>query len=198
MNIEAQKNNFKNHIATLTKYDNITILDFANPENSNYKIRFIFEEDTFTLHISGDLGYLTAFNPTNMCFEHFSDFTHNLGYFREKIKSHSRYLDEYDEKDAEKELREILEEYDPEDLDLDGNETDMKDEKIEEIISDVLQDFDYREGIGAHGYDALSEIDPDCFEYYDGLGRHNSGILELYMLAFELATTQLKERGLLS
>ena len=39
INIEAQKKNFENHIATLTDCGNIKILDFKNPESSNYRIR---------------------------------------------------------------------------------------------------------------------------------------------------------------
>ena len=81
MNVEKQKENFKDHIATLRKYDNITILDFENPDCINYRIRFLFEEDRCVLHISGDLGSLTASNFNNMCYEHFEDYVQNPGYF---------------------------------------------------------------------------------------------------------------------
>lgn len=58
MNLERQKERFKNHVATLTDYGNIKILDFKEPGSSIYRIRFLFEEDYYRLHISGDLGEL--------------------------------------------------------------------------------------------------------------------------------------------
>lgn len=45
MDLEKQKENFKNHIATFTDYGNIKIVDFKAPETSHYRIRFLFEED---------------------------------------------------------------------------------------------------------------------------------------------------------
>ena len=45
MNLERQKECFKNHIAIFTDYGNIKILDFKNPNSSNYRIRFLFEEE---------------------------------------------------------------------------------------------------------------------------------------------------------
>ena len=85
MNIELEKENFKNHIATFTDYGNIKILDFKNPKSYDYRIRFLFEEDYCRLHISGDLGELIASNYNNMTFEKFSDFVNNVGYFEQKV-----------------------------------------------------------------------------------------------------------------
>lgn len=62
MNLERQKENFRNHIAKLSDYGNIKILDFQRSDSSEYRIRFLFEEDYCRLHISGDLGELTATN----------------------------------------------------------------------------------------------------------------------------------------
>lgn len=52
INIEAQKEHFKNHVAKFTDYGNIKILDFKNPDSIVYQIRFIFEEDRCKLHIA--------------------------------------------------------------------------------------------------------------------------------------------------
>ena len=86
MDLERQKEQFKNHVATFTDYGNIKILDFKNPRDSHYRIRFLFEEDYCRLHISGDLGELIASNYCNMTFNHFTDFVNNIGYFVEKIE----------------------------------------------------------------------------------------------------------------
>lgn len=181
INIERQKKNFENHVATLTDYGNIKVLDFKNPESSNYRIRFMFEEDYCRCHISGDLGSLVATNYNNMTFEGFKDFVHNTGYFEGKIDCHSRKLYEYDEDLAEKELREHLEDYFENDDDGD----------MEDVISDMFDDFG-DDGFGSKAYDIMSEYDSDCWEYLSSLGRVSTGILDLYMLAFELATEQLE------
>lgn len=81
---------FKNHKATIKFYDNITVLDFKNPNSNEYRIRFLFENDYYRLHISGDIGELTATNFGNMTYERFDDFVRDVGYFRTKINCCSR------------------------------------------------------------------------------------------------------------
>ncbi len=186
---ERQKENFEEHVATLTDLGNIKILDFAKPGSSHYRIRFLFEEDYCKLHITGDLGELIAANYNNMTYEGFTDYVHNIGYFKEKIKCCSRELYEYDEDDAREYLKKHLE-----DCDYHVGFTDY--ESLDEAIDDILQDFDcYNEvkGIGPNGYEILEKIDDTCWDYAHLVGRKDSGILQLYMLAFELATSQLKE-----
>ena len=48
MNLEKQKENFKNHRAIFKDLGNIKILDFKKPNSTEYRIRFLFEEDTTT------------------------------------------------------------------------------------------------------------------------------------------------------
>lgn len=187
MNIEKQKEHFKNHIVTFTDYGNIKILDFKNPKTSHYRIRFLFEEDYYRLHISGDLGELIATNYNNMCYEDFSDFVHNTGYFEGKVDCHNRPFYEYDYEKAKQDLQKRFEDYEV------TSEYDWQtdEEYREELIDDILGDLDSRNGLGSQAYDKLSEIDADCFEWIDTIGREETGILELYMLAFELAQEQL-------
>lgn len=189
MNIEKQKEHFKDHIATLRKYDNITILDFENPDSINYRIRFLFEEDRYVLHISGDLGSLTASNYNNMCYEQFEDFVHSPGYFESKVVCHSRDFYEYDFNKAKEELEKRFEDYEIESPYEWKSDEKYREEKIEEI----LDDFYERTGLGSKAYEILSEIDPDCFEYITHIGEEKTEIIELYLLAFELAQEQLKE-----
>jgi len=191
LNIEKQKENFKNHVATFTDYGNVKILDFKEPGTSHYRIRFLFEEDYYRLHISGDLGQLVATNHNNMCYEDFSDFVHNTGYFERKIDCHDRPLYEYDYDKAKQELQERFEDYGV------TSEYDWQtdEEYREEIIEEILEDLDSDKGLGSKAYDILSEIDADCFEYIGNIGKEKTGILELYMLAFELAQEQLKTQN---
>ena len=185
LDLEHQKENFKNHVATLTKYDNITILDFKNPSSSNYRIRFLFEEDYCKLHISGDLGQLIANNYNNMTYESFSDFVNNVGYFKEKINCHDRAIVRYDEKKAETDIKEYIKTYELEDAIIEEYDS------IDYFIELVLEYFDKRTGISAKGYETFSEIDPDVFESISDFGKEETDILKLYMLAFKLAQENL-------
>ena len=192
MNLEKEKENFKHHVASFMDYGNIKVLDFKNPDSSCYRIRFLFEEDYCRLHISGDLGDLTASNFNNMTYEKFSNFVNNVGYFEEKIDCHSRRLYFYDENKAREELEKMAKEdkwllftnkYSYEEDDS---------EKLNNIINDIMIDFDDETGIGKEGYSELEDLEFDAFELVGNIGKKATGILELYMLAFKLAKEQLE------
>jgi hypothetical protein len=124
-----------------------------------------------------------------MTFEGFKDFVHNIGYFKGKIDCASRPIYEYDEELAVKELNERLA-----DVEFDSFCDETQDELREEKIQEIMDDFNSRNGLGSKAYELLNEYDQDCFEYFDSIGRKNTEILELYMLAFELATEQLNSK----
>lgn len=198
MNIEKQKEKFKNHVATYTDYGNIKILDFKNPNSSEYRIRFLFEEDYYRLHISGDLGELIATNYENMTYDKFYQFVDNIDYFKEKINCHSRHIYTYEEEKAREELLSILEDGD---LIKDNilssiryNYYESDEEKISEFLEDALEDFSSVNGISAKAFEIISDYIEDFYEEVSRIGRKNTGILELYMLAFKLAKKQLKEQ----
>lgn len=191
MDLERQKENFKNHIATFTDYGNIKILDFKKPDSSHYRIRFLFEEDYCRLHISGDLGELIATNYYNMTFDKFTDFINDTGYFKEKIDCCSRAIYWYDEQAAREELKEHIEEYGLLDY-VNKYSWESDEEKLEDTLDDILSDFSDTTGIGNNGYEVLSELDGDAWEWACDLGKKETGILDLYMLAFKLAMEQLK------
>lgn len=183
---------FKNHIATFTDYGNIKILDFKEPGTNSWQIRFLFEEDYYRLHISGDLGELIACNYNNMTYERFgSDFLHNPDYFEKKIECHSRQLYEYDYEKAKKDLLEYLAEYDWEEEMKYSHETleETRDYEIDRILDDLYTDT----GLGSQAYNRLSEIDADCYEWIGNIGKKESGILDIYLTAFELAQKQFAE-----
>lgn len=112
LNLQKEKDNFKNHVAKFTDYGNIKILDFKDPKSSHYRIRFLFEEDFCRLHISGDLGELIATNYNNMTFEGFKDFINDVGYFEGKIDCMSRPIYIYDYEQARKDILHRIEEED--------------------------------------------------------------------------------------
>ncbi len=195
IDIERAEKRFKDHVAKFTDYGNIKILDFQRPGSSEYRIRFLFQEDFYRLHISGDLGELTASNFRNMNYEDFGpDFGNNPYYFEEKIDCHERPIYEYDEDKARKDIKEMLEEYGvclPSRYYI-GADDDA--EAFEDFVDDVLEDFDDNKGISQEGYRVLSEVDSDAWEYAAGIGRERTGIIELYLLAFRLAQEDLEKQ----
>lgn len=189
MNLERQKENFKNHKAIFTDYGNIKILDFSNPNSQNYRIRFLFEEDYYRLHISGDLGELIASNYTNMTYERFTDFVNDIGYFESKVDCHSRPFYFWDEKKARTDLVEMAKK---DEWILFSNKYtwESDEERLNDIISDILCDFDEESGIGRRGYEQLSGLEDDIVKT---IGKKETGILDLYILAFKLAKEQLEK-----
>lgn len=186
IDIEKQKIRFKYHVAKFYDCGNIKILDFQKPDSNYYRIRFLFEEDCYRLHISGDLGELTAKNATNMRYEKFAeDFSNNIDYFIKKIECHSRAIYAYDVDEARKKLIEKIQIYD-----LDVGD----DDEMEKWLNRILEDFDDERGISDSGYEALQELDSDAWEYASNLGKVHTGILHLYMLAFKLAQEDLKRQ----
>ena len=169
IDLEIQKKYFENHVAKFTNYGNIKIVDFKRPDSNEYRIRFLFEEDYCRLHISGDLGELIASNYNNMTFKGFSDFVNNVGYFEGKIDCHNRRIYIYDSKEAKKDLKELLEEWDMVDEILQHDRFDFEtdEDKLEEFYEAVLEDFSDDIGIGSKGYDALSEHFCDAWGFAD-------------------------------
>ena len=188
--LESQKERFKDHIATFTDYGNIKILDFKKPDSGEYRIRFMFEEDYCRLHITGDLGDLIASNYNNMTYDKFSDFVNNAGYFEEKIDCMSRSVYFYDRDKAVTDLKKLIEEH----LIADELMEITYNSDIEYAIDDVLENFDENRGISEKGYEIMDKCICDFWEEARYIGRDRTGIIEVYLLAFKLATKQLAER----
>ena len=188
IDLEHARERFKNHVAILNTYGPISVLDFQKPFSVEYRIRFVFENDHYYLHISGDLGCMSACNFKNMNIDDFyDDFASNPGYFEEKIDSHERPLYEWDEDDAREELRrKLVEDY--------GMDEEEEGDTINDILDDVLDGYDDGVGPNLNNYSAtsrLESLDPDWWIWAPDLGKHRTGIVELYMLAFRLAWEQL-------
>lgn len=196
MDIKRAEKCFANHKATLTDYGNIKILDFKNPKSSEYRIRFLFEEDYCRLHISGDLGELTATNYYNMTYEKFSDMVRDVGYFEGKINCHSRPLYIYDEDAVKEDVLELIKEmYGLEELIEDYRNYDFysKEEVLEEFYDDILSDFSDSTGISSEARKILAKYIGEYDAYSDDIGKRKTDILDWYMFAFQLAQKQLND-----
>ena len=67
-------------------------------------------------------------------------------------------------------------------------------DSIEPVIDEVLENFDISRGVSEKGYEIMDKCICDFWEEARYIGRERTGIIELYLLAFKLATQQLKER----
>ena len=184
---EKMNMHFKNHLAILTNFGNIKILDFADPVSKDYSIRFLFDEDVYKLHISGDLGDLTATNDSNMVYNRFSDFVDNPRYFEEKIDCMSRKATIFDEKTARKELKGYIADH-PDYVKC------YLHNDVKGFIDDVMTDFSEETGISYHGINVMDDSIPGISEYAGTLGEKSTGIIEIYLEAFKLAQKQLAEK----
>jgi len=201
MNKKIMDKWFKDHVAKFSDLGNIKVLDFKNPSSNENRIRFIFEEDYYRLHITGDLGSLIATNRCNMTYEGFTDYINNPGYFAEKVDCHERPFCSFELETAKKDLRKFFVENDLVDECVERfcNYNDLKGAALNaaamsEVIDDILEDFSYTSGIGQKGYGILTEIYPDAFEYLSDIGSRPTGILDVYLYAFSLAKEQLKQQ----
>lgn len=195
MNLEYQKRFFKNHVATLTDYGNIKILDFKNPDTNDYRIRFIFEEDYYRIHISGDIGELIAYKY-DMNYDKFFRFINNTGCFEPSVCCCNRPIHTYDSELAGKQIIKWLKDTDQYDVVINDTWA-SKYYDEDDFLEDVLKDFSDTSGLGERGKDILIEVDEENDIYYElssfGL-EEEPGILDLYLLAFKLATDQLKKK----
>lgn len=193
LDLKKQEYHFRNHVAKFTDYRNIKILDFKAPGTSNYRIRFLFEEDYCRLHISGDLGHLTATNYNNMCWGKFyEDFSNNSGYFEEKVDCHDRRFYEYDETLARKQLAEWMQD---EGVDDDVTESELY-LSVDETVNEIIDKLDHTKGLSESGVEMLCKLTTDTYEAYgfaSELGKQSTGIIDLYLMAFRLAVKQLNQ-----
>ena len=56
-----------------------------------------------------------------------------------------------------------------------------------------MEYFDDELGLSSDGYELLNKYDYRIYEGSDDFGKEETGILDVYMLAFKLAQEQLKE-----
>lgn len=197
MNLELQKKEFADHVATLQDYGDIKVLDFQKPETNHYRIRFIFEEDHDRVHISGDLGELIAYNHAGLNFRDFIDYCYrHRVWFKSKVLCSSRPLQTYDRELAEKQLKEKLKDKQLFDEVL-AYFGDLDYEVVTAFfVGEVLVDFSGGGGIGEDGKWLLSSIDSTGFWPIDEIGLDRGpDIVDLYLLAFKLAYRQLQEKG---
>lgn len=197
MNLELQKEMFADHVATLTDFGNIKVLDFQKPESNYYRIRFIFEEDHDRVHISGDLGELIAYNYAGLNFRNFIDYCRrDCIFFKLRVKCSSNPLYTYDRELAEKQLLQKTKDNYTLDRIADYFDVCEPEDAAKTFIEDVLDGFSDTEGICEIGERTLLNIDYSAFDPIDEIGlEEGPDVFDVYLLAFKLAYRQLQEKG---
>lgn len=185
--IEHAKRKFANHVATYRDLGSISILDWKNPENINYSLRYVFDKEGHTMTITGDLGYAVVCPTCMVDLEHCVDaFRNSIDYFAEKIRASSD-LYVYDEDAAKKTLREFLLSDD-----LDDDEKAYR----EALIEDIMEDYDVsRPGVRVLDDDTsnkLNSIDSDAWEWIGTIGRCYHLRVYMWMYGLQMAWEQIK------
>lgn len=162
-------------------YGDVKIVNFARPGRSAYAMRFLFDERRFALHITGDLGVVTAINQSNMTLKDCGAFCADPGYFAEKVVCMDRPRWVYDADAARAALKELFADYD-----VAGNRAAMA-----EFWREFEWGFSQRDGLSEKVADLAREI---IGEGFDGdlseIGQRESGIFEVYMGALGMARDQ--------
>ena len=194
---------FKNHKAIIKFYDNITVLDFKNPNSNEYRIRFLFENDYYRLHISGDLGELTATNFNNMTYKRFDDFVRDVDYFKTKINCCNRPLYYYSEASIRTDVLKLIPKTCPVEtfakmyMQSSGEEASENYQKdLNSFFDELLYDYSIKSGMSVRAYRLLEDLLNDEFDVWDRkIGRRSTEILEIYMTAFKMAQEQLAKKN---
>ena len=197
MNLDIQKQEFADHVATLQDYGDIKVLDFQKPGSNYYRIRFMFEEDHDRVHISGDLGELIAYNYAGLNFRNFIDYCRrDCVFFKLRVRCSSNSIYTYDRELAEEQLLQKTKDNYTLDRIADYFDVCEPEDAVNPFIENVLDGFSDTEGICEIGERTLLNIDYSAFDPIDEIGlEQGPDIFDLYLLAFKLAFKQLKEKG---
>ena len=151
------KERFSEHIAVYHDYGNIATLDWAKPGHIEYRIRYIFDKERNVLSISGDLGEAVAYPTCKVDLENCATSFQSIDYFTEKIRVSSDLYD-YDERDAEEELRKEF---------LGGALSKEERKDREDLINRLLENYTLDRGVGVLDDGVINDlyrIDPDAWE----------------------------------
>ena len=173
-----------------TRFEQIAEMLFESFAIQKGKTMYLFKEIEFYFYNKNHRDIVTHPRESKPLCWYVNDFGGIDLNFESKIKCHSRHLYEYDEDRAKRDLLEYLAEYEWEEELKYSNDT------LEEVrdyeIDCILEDLNHYTGLGSKAYDRLSEIDGDCFEWISEIGKEDSGVLDIYLTAFELAQKQLE------
>jgi hypothetical protein len=174
-NEEEIKRWFKDHVATLTKYGDIEILDWHKPDTCIFAVRYVF--DGCHMYVSGDLGE-AVFRFTEKAYPQ-QIATYSLDYFDEKMRAFCDAERDFDRDVAKKYLIEMK------------NEDVITESKYNELLALADQCTSVREW-ERQIYDL--DIMSDAWEWLPGIGSVIPMRVESYLIGLKMAVAQLESK----
>lgn len=191
MEAEIKNRWFKDHVATVTEHEGVTILDWRKPGTNMYAVRYIFSGNR--LFISGDLGdaiYWLTWKATIASFEDVG-----LHYLMGKLTCCSRERWNFDEDKARKELKDWYKES------IEGYEDDKEvvsaAKEISHAVEGIIPEYSYFQHYNnAVGY-VLQDLNQDVFDYETfayiaDFGKSLPIVFVAYLLGIKMANEQIK------
>jgi hypothetical protein len=175
---------FKDHIATLTEYGDLKVLDWKEPGTIIYYIRYVF--DGSRMYITGDLGEAVFCLTWKADIHSFNGLS--LGYFHEKLSAYHEDKYDFDSDKAVKRLREWLN-------DLKDNEVEYDHDEMKELFEEARgcgEEWEWIEVIHNHD-DFISKLEPDYWEWFYNIGREYPARFISYLIGLQMASEQLSE-----
>lgn len=184
---------FKDHKAKVTKNGDITILDWKNPNNCNYYVRYVL--DGYRMYISGDIGEAVFDLTWKATIDSFSDI--NLDYFLSKMSTSSNGKYIYDGKQAKRALLEwkhdIMNDYEF------GNDHEKEEfvETMENLMDaavncDTSEEWLWKYANGEY-YDFITDYEEDCLEWIGTIGDVIQYHNHAFLVGLKMAAEQLKQ-----
>ena len=194
MEEEIKNNWFSDHVAKLTEYDEVSILEWKEPGTSMYSVKYIMSGNK--LMISGDLGEAIFDLTWNASVGSFEDI--HLGYLMGKLSCSSRGKFNFDEDLALKQLKEWAANQ------LYGEENDAFIEDIKEVyesIKDCIEDSSTIDSYDHAIYNYYvntyeGELDSEIFSSFSEFGREYKSVFPAYLIGLQMANEKLKKERL--
>lgn len=179
------RDNFKDHIATLTEHGDLEVLEWRKPGTGNYYVRYVFDKNR--VYISGDLGEAVFWLTWKADIHSFNNI--GLGYFHEKLKAYHEDKYDFDLDKAVKRLREWLNELKDDGVEYDHDEM----QELFEGVRNCSQEWEWVEVIHEH-QDFISELELDYWEWFYNIGRTYPMRFQSYLIGLQMASEQLRKR----
>lgn len=178
---------FQNFRADIKSCGGIITIDWKNEDgSSDWYVRYILDGNT--LIITGDLGYAVFSRPEPYTLRYCKEMLHETNYNAQKCRAVDPDTGIYCYPDRL--VKAALEEYF---LDyLSDDPDDEYAERIDEIKEYLLAANNYHTGIRFDSEldTALSEIDPDAWEFVAGIGKQYTQFYIAWLVGLKLAITQ--------
>jgi hypothetical protein len=184
---------FPEHVAHVTEYDGITILDWKKAGTYMYSVRYVFSGHM--LFISGDIGDAVFSLTWNGTVESFQDV--DISYLLGKLTCSSRTRWDFDDQKAKRELdewyAERLDDADDEDSDYVKEVREIY-EAVESAIFESSS-VDYFSHAVFRVYHEVSTqyVDSEDFSMISDFGKSLPHVFHAYLLGIKMAHEQLKE-----